>query len=376
MRVDIGGRFEKGIVSKQGIEASVRRVLIAGFSLLVVVATVLPASMAGAQSQFLEGVDLLYRDYFTITNNVEDRLSDDFLGAMMRMDAGEFRRYTVAGVYDPGVGGAPEREANGFYVGYHSGTVERDVLAGYDGDTDSFTVGYERWRGNTLLSFNLASTKAVADFIDTDFADASEDQRMLSFGGHFMGLYRGTWTYRGRLAGFVNSHDYGATILGISETADYDSSGINGSGMIGCLIRLGRAGILLPEIGGEYLYAKRDSFTTDAGISLGEFKDNQITGNASLRWTKQARLLDIDVVPSIAAGAKMMVITDDKIGEVQTVGGTSMYFTKDQDEILATASASLLVNVTGHLQATLSYDGAFGDDSTQHLVSLRIRFPY
>jgi hypothetical protein len=137
---------------------------------------------------------------------------------------------------------------------------------------------------------------------------------------------------------------------------------------------------LLPEVGGEYIYTQRESFDTEAGsaawnMSMRHFYDNQINGVASLRWTMRASLLDIDVVPSLAVGARML-LTGDTISESQTIGDTTTGITRDLETLTKTVSASVLMHVTGHLQAELSYDGGFGDDATQHLASLRIRFPF
>jgi hypothetical protein len=370
-----GRRLEKMIESKRGNKFQARQILTTGIILFMAAATVLPASMAGAQSQYLEAMDLLYRNNSMATDYAEARLVGDFLDTTMRIDAGDLERHTVAGAYAPEAAGSPRGEANGLYAAYHVGGAEMDSLpTGYDADINGYTAGLQMWRGNALFALNLASTDVDGDFTSAGLGIGSEDQSMLSLGLHAMGTYRGNITWRGRIAGFKNDHDFsGGT--GNSDSAEYESSCVNAGAMVGYLMKLGDTGMLLPEIGGEYLYSQRESFSSALGMSMDHFYDNQINGMASLRWTMRARLLGVDVVPSLAAGARML-FTDDKISETQTTGGTSTNFVKEMETLTTTVSASVLVHVAGHLQAELSYDSSFGGDATGQLASLSIRFPF
>jgi hypothetical protein len=125
--------------------------------------------------------------------------------------------------------------------------------------------------------------------------------------------------------------------------------------------------------------SRNNLFTTETDgdeMAVDSFYDNQITGIASLRWTKRARLFNIDMVPSVTVGARMMVITEDQIGETQTVGDTTTTIVNEQEDFTTTVSASLLMHITGHLQAALSYDAYFGDDASEDLLSFRLYFPF
>jgi len=374
MDVVLESDFEARILSKQTFEKLARRISITGVMLWMVVAALLPAATAGAQSRYLESVDLLFRNFSMTNTNIEDRLAGDFLDTLIRLDAGQLERHTVTGAWAEAAAGAPEGEANSIYAAANTGSVEVDASPiGYKADTTGFSAGYERWMGSTLLALNLASTKAEVDFSGSGFDDNREDQEMLSAGMHTMGIYYDNWIWRGRIAGFMARHDY-------RDATEFDSSGINAGTAIGRLFKFGEQwGVLLPEIGGEYLYTERESFvigdeSAPSGV-VEYFSDQQLTGVASLRWTTRTHLLGIDMVPSLTAGVRML-LAGDEIEEARTIGDVPMLLQKKLDKTTPTLSASLLLHVATHHQAVLAYDGGYGDGSSQHLLSFRWRVTF
>jgi hypothetical protein len=231
---------------------SARHFLTVGFLLFAILIVILPASLAGAQSWYLEGMDLLSRNNSMVSDYAEARLSGDFLDVLMRIDAGALGRNTFTGALAPGAVGSPNGETNGLYAAYHVGGAEMDSLStGYDADIKGGSVGYQRWLGDTLYALNLASTKAEGDFTAEGLDVGSEEHDFLSVGLHAMGIYHDNITWRGRIAGFKNEHEYGGT-AGNSERAEYESTCINAGAMVGYLMRLGRQGCCFQKSVGSF----------------------------------------------------------------------------------------------------------------------------
>ncbi|MBI9086591.1 MAG: hypothetical protein JEZ11_23540 [Desulfobacterales bacterium] len=332
-------------------------------------------------SPFLMSVDFLRRNFAMSTAYLNDRLAEKFMETQLRINSGELSWHTVTGAWADKAAGAPKGEVNGLYTSPFLAGVEVDAspLIGYEAETAGVSAGYERWFGTTLYCLDVGFFQTDLDYTGTGFDRNSEMQEMVVTGLHAMGIYIDNWTWRAGFTGFWAWHDYeGLTGIDLAtrEQAEYQSNGLNVSWMIGRRFDMGDSvGILLPEIGGEYLYVRREGFTTEAesanwNVSESSTGDDQITGVASLRWMSRMRLWGIPMAPSVSAGLRLL-LTDEKIEEEQTGGSTTTLVQVEQDKVAGTVSASLLINVTEHQDVAFSYDGGFSNEATQQGLAFR-----
>jgi outer membrane autotransporter protein len=254
---------------------------------------------------------------------------------------------------------------------------------GYDAETTGISAGYERWLGEILCGLDVNLARTDLDVTGAGFEESREEIETKGIGLYVMGTYSENIVWRGRVAGLWATHDYeGLTGIDLTtrERARYKSSGFIVTEMIGRLFCLGADNVLLPEIGGEYLYLQRERFTTEATAATwtlddSRIGDNQVMGIASLRWLGRMMVGGMPLVPSVSAGARIL-LTDEMIGETQTVGSSSTLVRIEQDKVAGTVGASCLLNISKTQQAELVYDGAFSGYAAQHAFSVCWRMKF
>ncbi len=327
----------------------------------------------------LEAVDFARKAVTLSADLVGQRLMTGFMQS--RLLAGKPKMYadarTVVSDAGPQAGVAP---TGGFFFTPYYANIEKDAEpVGYDADLVGFVTGLERRERGNLYGFHLGFGHANLDFTGRGYSDNKEDQELLSGGVHLMGS-QGNWTWRGQVTGFYGWHDYdGRTgaALEISEKADYDSYGIRTTVMGGHTFNHG-AQMLLPEVGVEYLWMHAESVTTDAANSLWDshgssVDEHQVSALASLRWLTRRQANAVDIIPSLAAGLRLL-LTDDELDAAQSVAGSApVTIRSDQDEVTGSLSASVRFQKK-QLAAEIAYGGEFGGDTTLHAVSERLRY--
>lgn len=340
--------------------------------------TVSLAYRPGASPQ-LEGVGLLGNTVNISANLVGQRLATGFLQS--RLAAHAPRHYAAAQTVASDAGAQPGKvESGGFFFTPYYTNIEKDAApAGYDADLVGFMTGIERESRGNLYGFHLGFGHAGIDYTGTGYSENREDQEVLSAGVHLMGG-QNDWTWRAQVTGFYGWHDYEG-LTGVSleqqESADYDSYGVRTSLLGGHLFEH-NGQILLPEVGVEYLWLHRDSFTTDADDSNWDLHsdsmdEHQVNFLASLRWLTRLQAGNVEVTPSLAAGIRYLV-TDDELDVNQSVAGSGPVTVKsEQDDVTGTISASVRFRKE-QLATELAYGGEFGDDTTMHSSWIRFRY--
>jgi hypothetical protein len=336
-------------------------------------------------SPFLEGADLLRHAVSLTGSLVEQRLLGDFLQPFLAAaEPHQPRLYAAAGnVATDAVSGGPSATRNFFLTPYYTNIRKDASPVGYDSDAVGFVTGYEARNNDTLYGFHLGYSHNELDFTGTGFSSNEEDQDILTAGLHAMGSL-GHWTWRGRLTGFYAWHNYDGLTgagLNLAESADYDSLGANATLMGGYLIQLGRH-LLLPEAGLDYFWLHQEGFTTNVSSAAWEehndsLDEHQVAAVASLRWlTRLQAGGDLVVTPSAAVGVRCL-LTDDEIDVHQSVPGIApVTVSSEQDDVAATASASLVFANQSRWSSELAYAGEYGDDTTAHSAWLRFNYRF
>ncbi len=273
-------------------------------------------------------------------------------------------------------------QAGSFFFTPYYANIDKDAApVGYDADLVGFVTGLERQMGGSLCGFHLGFGHAAIDFTGNGFGSNQEDQELLSAGVHLMGN-RKNWTWRGQVTGFYSWHDFeGLTGMNLEqrESADYDSYGVRTTLLAGHLFQRGGQ-MLLPEVGVEYLWLHRDSFTTDADNSVWDehassLDEHQVSALATLRWLTLMQAGEVEVMPSLAVGVRYLV-TDDELDVRQSVAGSGPVTVKsEQDEVTGTVSASVRFR-KDQLATEFAYGGEFSDDTTMHSAWLRFRYQF
>jgi len=327
----------------------------------------------------LEAVDFVRQAVTLSADLVGQRLVTGFMQS--RLVAGTPKMYAQAHAVvsdaGPRTGIAPD---GGFFFTPYYAKIEKDTEpVGYDADLVGFVTGLERRARGHLYGFHLGFGHAELDFTGRGYNDNRGDQELLSGGVHLMGG-RGNWTWRGQVTGFYGWHDYdGRTgaALEIPEKADYESYGVRTTVMGGHRFNHGTQ-MLLPEVGVEYLWLHSESVTTDAANSLWDshgssVDEHQVSALASLRWLTRLQAKSVEITPSLAAGLRLL-LTDDELDAAQSVAGSAPVTVRsDQDEVTGSLSASVCFQKE-RLAAEIAYGGVFGDGTTQHTASMRLRY--
>jgi hypothetical protein len=335
-------------------------------------------------SPFLEGADLLRHAVSLTGSLVEQRLLGDFLQPFLAAaEPHQPRLYAAAGNVATDTVATSSATRNFFLTPYYTNIRKDASPVGYDSDAVGFVTGYEARNNDTLYGFHLGYSHNELDFTGTGFSSNEEDQDILTAGLHAMGSL-GHWTWRGRLTGFYAWHNYDGLTgagLNLAESADYDSLGANATLMGGYLIQLGRH-LLLPEAGLDYFWLHQEGFTTDVDNAGWEehndsLDEHQVAAVASLRWlTRLQAGGDLVVTPSAAVGVRCL-LTDDEIDVHQSVPGIApVTVSSEQDDVAATASASLVFANQSRWSSELAYAGEYGDDTTAHSAWLRFNYRF
>jgi hypothetical protein len=340
--------------------------------------TVSLAYRPGASPQ-MEAAGLLLHAVNLAADQVGQRLTTGFLQTQLASRAPRLYAAAQTVVSDAGGQYGVAQTGSFFFTPYYA-SIDKDAApAGYDADMVGFVTGFERQAGGNLCGLHLGFGHAGIDFTGNGYSDDQEDQELLSGGVHLMGS-RGNWTWRGQVTGFYGWHDYeGLTGASLEqrESADYDSYGVRTTLLAGHLLQH-RNQMLLPEVGVEYLWLHRDSFTTDADdpswdMHSDSIDEHQVSALASLRWLTRLQAGDVEVTPSLAAGVRYLV-TDDALDVHQSVAGSGPVTVRtEQDDVTGTVSASVRFRKE-QLATELAYGGEFSDDSTMHSAWIRFRY--
>lgn len=327
----------------------------------------------------LEAISMLRHAVTLSADLVGQRLVTGFL--QNRLATRTPRLYAAARtvVSDAGNYYAPEATAGFFFTPYYANVDKDDSPAGYNADLVGFVAGLEQHARGNLYGFHLGFGHAALDFTGSGYRGNKEDQEVLSGGLHLMGN-QNNWTWRSQLTGFYGWHDYdGRTGVSLEqkESADYESYGARVTLLAGHLVQRGSQ-ILLPEVGVEYLWLHRESFTTKADNPVWNMRndsvdEHQLSALASLRWLTRLQAGDLEITPSLASGLRYL-ITDDEIDAKQSVAGSAPVTVKaDQDDLVGTVSASVRLRKE-NTAAELAYSGDFSEDTTMHSAWLRFSY--
>jgi hypothetical protein len=335
-------------------------------------------------SPFVEADDLALRTARLTGDLVNQQMIITFLQPRV-MQTAALRPQMYADAKTVATDALPDRpgSAGRFFLTPYFSNVDKEASpVGYDVDMEGFVAGYERETGNnTLYGFHLGYGHAQVDFTGSGYNHNQEDQDLMTVGVHAMGS-RGPWTLRGHLTGFYGWQDYdGLTGIDLEtrESADYDSYGVTSSLMGGYMVQLG-SHILLPEIGLDYVWFNRESFTTDTNdsgwdVHCDSLDEHQLASVASLRWLTRQQFGDMVMTPSVAVGVRYL-LTDNDIDMDQSVSGSAPVAVKaEQDDVTGTVSASILLS-QDRLGTELAYDGEYGDDVTRHSMWLRLHYRF
>ena len=269
-----------------------------------------------------------------------------------------------------------------FFTPYYTRTRRSADPSGYEANSGGASFGFERRNDAMLYGFHLGAGTTKIDYRGRGLDGNDEDQNLFTAGVHAMGRVR-DWTWRARVTPFYAQSDYEGltgTNLTVKETADYHTMGLSTSLVGGYMFRLGRH-TLMPELGMDYVYAYRESFTTDAAnptwkMNCESLDMNQVTARTDLRWMTQVQNGKWVLTPSASAGLRLL-LTDDDITVRQSISGNAPFsVTSSQDDVAGTLSLSLDINTGKAISTIIAYDGELSEETTRHSIWAKFSFAF
>lgn len=283
---------------------------------------------------------------------------------------------------EAGAGQTACQRAGGAFLAPHYSYMEKDNdPLGYDAGLTGVSGGYTQCVNDSLLGLHLGYGQANIDYTGAGYSANTEDVGIVTSG--FSGMTRWQpWLMRYGFSGFHGWHDYsGLTGLGLAEqeTASYNSYGGTGLVMVGRTFRR-KAHIFLPEIGANWLWLRREGYTTEAtdaawNTTYSTLDDHDVWGEAALHWQSLYKYKKIQITPSASLGVHQL-LTDGETEAWQSIPGAAPVLVEDRQDRTALALASAVVLRSRRTALTLAYDGEYSSDIEQHnfWMKFKLRF--
>jgi hypothetical protein len=242
-------------------------------------------------------------------------------------------------------------------------------------------TGYTQCVNESLLGLHFGYGKSNIDYTGDGYNANTEDQDIVTSG--FSGLTRWRpWILRYGFTGFHGWHDYrGLTGVGLTEqeSAEFNSYGGTGLVMIGRTFQR-KQHVFLPEIGANWLWVHRESYTTEAtdenwDTNYSTLDDHDVWGQANLHWQSLYRYKKLKITPAASIGIHQL-LTDGETEVKQSVAGAAPVVVEDQQDRTALALASAVVVRSRHTAVTLAYDGEFSSDIEEHNFWLKFKLRF
>lgn len=276
---------------------------------------------------------------------------------------------------------ACQRSGGAFLQPHYSYIKRDDDPLGYNAGMTGVSGGYTQCVNSSLLGLHVGYGKANIDYTGAGYSANTEDQGVVTSGFSGMTRWR-PWLLRYGFSGFHGWHDYrGLTGLGLteSESASYDSYGGTGLVMVGRTFKK-KKHVFLPEIGANWLWVHRESYTTEAtdpawDTTYSTLDEHDVWAQAALHWQSLYRYKKLQITPA-ASVALHQLLTDGESEIWQSIPGAARVQVEDEMDETAVALATSVVIRSRRTAVTLAYDGEYSSDIEQHnfWVKCRLRF--
>jgi hypothetical protein len=276
---------------------------------------------------------------------------------------------------------ACQRSGGAFLQPHYSYIKRDDDPLGYNAGMTGVSGGYSQCVNSSLLGLHVGYGKANIDYTGAGYSANTEDQGVVTSGFSGMTRWR-PWLLRYGFSGFHGWHDYrGLTGLGLteSESASYDSYGGTGLVMVGRTFKK-KKHVFLPEIGANWLWVHRESYTTEAtdpawDTTYSTLDEHDVWAQAALHWQSLYRYKKLQITPA-ASVALHQLLTDGESEIWQSIPGAARVQVEDEMDETAVALATSVVIRSRRTAVTLAYDGEYSSDIEQHnfWVKCRLRF--
>ncbi|GAU08431.1 autotransporter domain-containing protein [Desulfoplanes formicivorans] len=137
---------------------------------------------------------------------------------------------------------------------------------------------------------------------------------------------------------------------------------------------------ILPQVGCNYLWLSRESYTTDADndawdMHASSLDEHQVYWVATLGWLTSTQVGRVEVTPSVAAGVRYLLTDDDMDVDLSVPGAAPVTVTSEQDDLTATLSATVAFT-QDDFSLEMTYAGEYNDDTTAHTGLIRASFMF
>jgi hypothetical protein len=276
---------------------------------------------------------------------------------------------------------ACQRSGGAFFQPNYSIIEKDNDPLGYEAGMSGVSGGYSQCVNSSLLGLHVGYGKANINYTGTGYSANTEDQEVVTTGFSGMTRFR-PWIFRYGFTGFRGWHEYGGltgTGLTETETAKFDSYGGTGLFMVGRTFKHNRH-VFLPEIGANWLWVHRESYTTEASdpawdTTYSTINDNDVWAQAALNWQSLYKYKKIQITPFASIGIRQL-LTDGETEVWQSVPGAARVQVEDEQDETAVALASSVVLRGRRTALTFAYDGEYSSDIQQHnfWMKFRLRF--